>query len=159
MEFRRGDIVFEGVTAGYAGREVLRDFSCRLRQGGRYAIVGASGAGKSTLVRALMGTARVSAGRITLGGVDVGRIPLSELYRHVLYVPQTTFVFEGTVRDNIGLFSGEPGVEEAARRAALPDSLARRPRRRGQRRLALRRRADAHRRGQGPVFKIGGTHL
>ena len=123
MEFRRGDIVFEGVTAGYAGREVLRDFSCRLRQGGRYAIVGASGAGKSTLVRALMGTARVSAGRITLGGVDVGRIPLSELYRHVLYVPQTTFVFEGTVRDNIGLFSGEPGVEEAARRAALPDSL------------------------------------
>ena len=94
-----------------------------MRQGGRYAIVGASGAGKSTLVRALMGTARVSAGRITLGGVDVGRIPLSELYRHVLYVPQTTFVFEGTVRDNIGLFSGEPGVEEAAWRAALPDSL------------------------------------
>ena len=121
--FRNGDIVFDNVTAGYAGREVLHSFSCRMERGGRYAVVGASGAGKSTLARALMGTARVTSGSITIGGVDVEKMPLDELYRHVLYIPQDTFLFEGTVRDNISLFSGGAGADEAAAKAALPPSL------------------------------------
>lgn len=70
-----------------------------------------------------MGTARVTSGSITIGGVDVGKMPLDELYRHVLYIPQDTFLFEGTVRDNISLFSGGAGADEAAAKAALPPSL------------------------------------
>lgn len=121
--FRNGDICFEHVTAGYGERDILRDFSCRFRQGGTYAVVGASGAGKSTLARALVGVAPLRGGRITIGGVDIRELSLPELYRNVLYVPQSTALFEGTVLENISFFGEESPARENALRAALPESL------------------------------------
>lgn len=121
--FHNGDICFEHVTAGYGARDILQDFSCRLKQGGTYAVIGASGMGKSTLARALVGFTELRGGRITIGGVDIQEVSLPELYRNVLYVPQSTFLFEGTVLENISFFGGESPAREHALQAALPEEL------------------------------------
>lgn len=123
--FRDGDICFDHITVSYGERDVLQDFSCRLRQGGTYAIVGNSGSGKSTLVQAIFGSAQVRKGAITIGGVDVRTVEPSDLYRNILYVPQNTFLFEGTVLENISFFGTETLAAENARRAALPEDLLR----------------------------------
>lgn len=122
-EFQNGDICFDGVTAGYGDREILKDFSCQMEAGGTYAVIGSSGAGKSTLARALMGVADIHSGNITLGGVDVQKLSREDLYRNVLYVPQHTFLFEGTVLENIGFFSESEVARENALRSALPEHL------------------------------------
>ncbi len=122
-DFRKGDICFDHVTVGYGERDVIQNFSCQLRQGGTYAIVGDSGSGKSTLARAILGNVQVRKGAITIGDVDVRTVAPSELYRNVLYVPQSTFLFEGTVLENIGFFEAETLAAENALRAALPKDL------------------------------------
>lgn len=121
--FQDGDICFDRVTAGYGDRAVLRDFSCRLRRGGTYAIIGTSGAGKSTMARALIGSAQVQSGKILIGGTDVRAMSYEEIYRNILYVPQNTTLFEGTVLENISFFGEEESARENALRAALPEEL------------------------------------
>lgn len=122
-EFHNGDICFNNVTAGYGERDILKDFSYRMRQGGTYAVIGSSGAGKSTLARVLMGIADMRSGSITIGGVDIRDMSWETLYRNVLYVPQNTFLFEGTVLENISFFSESTEAWENALRAALPAHL------------------------------------
>lgn len=121
--FCDGDICFDRVTAGYGERKVLHDFSCRLERGGTYAIIGASGAGKSTMARALMGSAQVQSGSISIGGTDVRAMSYEEIYRNVLYVPQNTYLFEGTVLENISFFGETELARESALRASLPEEL------------------------------------
>lgn len=121
--FVSGDIIFSNVSAGYGEKVVVHNFSYALPLGGKYAIIGGSGAGKSTIIKALVGSAKVSEGQITVGGIDVTDISPSELHKNILYVPQTPYLFEGTVLENISFFGDEASARVAALRAALSAEL------------------------------------
>jgi ATP-binding cassette, subfamily C, bacterial CydD len=117
-------VEFEHVTFVYPRRDTpaLRDVSFRIEPGERVAVMGRSGAGKSTLVALLLGFFDPASGSVRLGGVDVRGLPAEALYDLVAVVSQDTFLFHGTIGDNIAL--GSPGatqaaVEDAARAAGV----------------------------------------
>jgi thiol reductant ABC exporter CydD subunit len=96
---------FEGVSFAYPARPglVLDGLDLKLRPGETVALVGASGAGKTTAASLLLRLAEPTAGRITVGGVDLAGCD-TEAWRHQLaWVPQHPTIFRGTVADNIGL--------------------------------------------------------
>lgn len=98
------------------GTDVLHGVSLDPAVGERIAIVGPSGSGKSTLGRLLTGIARPSAGHVTLGGVELARLPLTELRERVALVTQEHHVFVGTLADNLRLASpgaSDPELEKA----------------------------------------------
>jgi len=99
----RGEITFENVSFQYpSGREVaLRDISLRIPPGETVAFVGASGAGKSTLINLAMGFRTPTAGRVLLDGQDLRELDLRTYRRQIGVVPQTTILFNGTLRENV----------------------------------------------------------
>ena len=115
------DVEFEHVRFGYdPDKPVIRDFSARVEEGQTVAFVGPTGAGKTTLVKLLMRFYDPQAGAIRIGGVDTTTLPRDEVRGLFGMVLQDTWLFNGTVRDNIAY--GKPGatdaeIEEAARRA------------------------------------------
>ncbi len=94
-----------GMTAGYGGPPIVRDVDMNVGAGQVVAVVGPNGAGKSTLLKAILGVARVHAGRVQLNGQDVTGVPLEKLARlGIGYVPQLEDVFEGLrVRENLDM--------------------------------------------------------
>jgi ATP-binding cassette subfamily C protein CydCD len=116
------EIRFENVTFGYqkGARPVLRDISFTLHKGEKLGIVGPSGAGKSTLVSLMLRFVDPQRGRIFLGGRDVRDLPLGFLRRHIAVVAQDTYLFYGTVAENLRLARPEATQQEieAAARAA-----------------------------------------
>ncbi|WP_240770508.1 ABC transporter ATP-binding protein [Nocardioides sp. GY 10127] len=110
-EDTHGEVRFEHVRFSYeADRELVRDLSLVARPGQTVAIVGPTGAGKTTLVNLVMRFYDLDAGRITLDGVDVAAVPRRELRSRIGMVLQDTWLFEGTIRDNIAY--GRPGATE-----------------------------------------------
>ncbi|MFC1429939.1 ABC transporter ATP-binding protein [Streptacidiphilus sp. N1-3] len=113
------EIVFEEVGFSYrTGKQVLPPFSLRLPSGQSVAVVGATGAGKSTLAKLLARFYDPTGGRVLLDGVDLRELATAELRRGVVMVTQESFLFSGTVADNIAV--GRPGatreeVEDAAK--------------------------------------------
>ena len=95
----------QGMTAGYGGPPIVRDVDMNVGAGQVVAVVGPNGAGKSTLLKAILGVARVHAGRVQLNGQDVTGVPLEKLARlGIGYVPQLEDVFEGLrVRENLDM--------------------------------------------------------
>ena len=117
-------IVARGVRYAYVdGRDVLHGIDLEIRPGERLAVVGPSGAGKSTLGRLLAGIHAPGAGTVTVGGVPLADLPLSELRRHVALVTQEHHVFLGTVRDNLVLARPSAGTEDLRRALATVDAL------------------------------------
>ncbi|HEY8483393.1 MAG TPA: ABC transporter ATP-binding protein [Longimicrobiales bacterium] len=117
----REAIRFEGVSFAYTpGEEVLREIDLELRPGEVVALVGPSGAGKSTLASLLPRFYDPTAGRITLDGVDLRDLRLSDLRALIGMVTQETILFHDTVRANIayGLEGVSQEAIEAAARAA-----------------------------------------
>src|SRR5262245_32602339 len=116
------EVRFDNVTFGYQNglRPVLRDISFTLRKGEKLGIVGPSGAGKSTLVSLMLRFLDPQKGRILLGEQDLRNLSLSFLRRHVAVVAQDTYLFYGTVAENLRLARPEATQEEieAAARAA-----------------------------------------
>jgi ATP-binding cassette subfamily B protein len=107
----RGEVAFEHVTFGYdEDRPVITDLSLVARPGETVAIVGPTGAGKTTLVNLVMRFYELDAGRITLDGVDIATMPRAELRGRIGMVLQDTWLFGGTIRDNIAY--GRPGATE-----------------------------------------------
>jgi len=107
----QGEVSFEHVTFGYdEGRPVITDLSLVARPGETVAIVGPTGAGKTTLVNLVMRFYELDAGRITLDGVDIATMPRAELRGRIGMVLQDTWLFSGTIRDNIAY--GRPGATE-----------------------------------------------
>jgi len=94
-----------GMTAGYGGPPIVRDVDMNVGSGRVVAVVGPNGAGKSTLLKAILGIARVQAGRVELNGADVTGVPLEKLARlGIGYVPQVDDVFDGLrVRENLDM--------------------------------------------------------
>ena len=99
---RRGEVAFEHVSFRYdEDRPLITDLSLVARPGETVAIVGPTGAGKTTLVNLVMRFYELDAGRITLDGVDIAAMPRAALRDQVGMVLQDTWLFAGTIRDNI----------------------------------------------------------
>jgi len=121
-----GEIEFRGLTFRYhaADREpALRDLHLRVPAGSSLGVVGPVGAGKSTLASVIPRLFEVDPGQLFLDGVDVNRIPLATLRRHIAMVPQDSFLFSLSLADNVayGLPTDAPRERmlEAAARAQL----------------------------------------
>jgi len=116
-------IEFERVDFAYAdGRRILEQVTFNVAPGETVAIVGRTGSGKSTLVGLIPRLYDVTGGRVRVGGVDVRELELEELRRRIGFVPQETFLFSATMRDNIAYGidgSDEATIEEAAEIARL----------------------------------------
>ena len=126
------EVSFEGVTFGYEGghRPALHDVSFKLREGETLGVVGASGAGKSTLVWLMYRFYDPQAGSIRLGGHDLRDLPLSVIRDNVSVVTQDTYLFHGTVADNLRF--GKPDateseMEEAAQAANAHEFISHLP--------------------------------
>jgi len=108
---RRGEVRFEDVAFSYdPAKPLIEDLSLVARPGRTVAIVGPTGAGKTTLVNLVMRFYDVRAGRITLDGVDITAMPREALRSQIGMVLQDTWLFEGTIRDNIAY--GRPDATE-----------------------------------------------
>ncbi|WP_312007719.1 ABC transporter ATP-binding protein [Nocardioides alcanivorans] len=108
---RRGEIHFEDVAFSYEpDRPLIEGLSLVARPGETVAIVGPTGAGKTTLVNLIMRFYEVDRGRITWDGVDIASVPRGELRGRIGMVLQDTWLFEGTIHDNIAY--GRPGASE-----------------------------------------------
>lgn len=125
----RGEVRFENVTFSYLpGVPVLKEVSFRASPGERIALVGPTGAGKTTVVNLLARFYEPDGGRILVDGQDIREIPLPHLRRQVGLVLQQTFLFGGTVRENL-LFGRPEATDEemvAAARLARADGFIRR---------------------------------
>ncbi|MEY9966269.1 ATP-binding cassette subfamily B protein [Streptacidiphilus sp. MAP12-16] len=111
------EIVFEEVGFAYrTGKQVLPTFSLRIPAGESVAVVGATGAGKSTLAKLLARFYDPTGGRVLLDGVDLRELATAELRRGVVMVTQESFLFSGTVADNIAV--GRPGASREEVEAA-----------------------------------------
>lgn len=106
-----GDIKFEHVSFSYdAGKEVVRDISFDAPSGSVTALVGSSGSGKTTIASLAATFITPLSGTITIDGIDLSKVILSEYRQHLGVVLQDDFLFEGTIRENI-LFA-RPGAGE-----------------------------------------------
>lgn len=133
----RGEVEFRDVSFRYPGtdRYVLRDLSFRAPAGTAVAVVGPTGAGKSTLMALLSRLYDPTDGEVFLDGVPLSRLSLSALRGAIGVVPQDTFLFSESIRENLGMGFDEPDaertmdrVQEAARVARLDDTIREFPR-------------------------------
>ena len=115
----RGELSFHNVSFQYpdAREDVIGGVDFTVRAGEMLGIIGSTGSGKSTLVQLIPRLYDVTGGKITLDGVDVRDLPLSELRRRVGYIPQQGMLFSGTVESNLK-FAGESVTDGDMREAA-----------------------------------------
>ena len=107
----RGDVEFSHVRFGYdPGKTIINDFSASVKSGQKIAIVGPTGAGKTTMVNLLMRFYEISGGSISIDGVDTKSVPRWNVHDQFSMVLQDTWVFRGTVRENIAY--SKPGVTD-----------------------------------------------
>ncbi len=123
-----GDVSLEKVNFRYEpDKPLITDFDLRVKPGQTIAIVGPTGAGKTTIVNLLMRFYDIDSGQICLDGVDTHQLPRDEVRKAFGMVLQDTWLFAGTIRDNIAY--GKVGATEeeivAAARAAHVDSFVR----------------------------------
>lgn len=117
-----GDIVFENVSFRYSDEtpEVLHSVSFTIPAGKSFGILGGTGAGKSSLVLLLCRLYEPTAGRITVGGVDIAQMPARWVREHVGVVLQEPFLFSRSVEENIGICGADA---QAIRAAAVTASI------------------------------------
>ncbi len=107
----RGDVEFRNVRFGYTqDRAVIHNFSAEVKAGQKVAIVGPTGAGKTTIVNLLMRFYEVDSGEILLDGVSTREIPRENVHEQFCMVLQDTWLFNGTIKENI-IYSKE-GVSD-----------------------------------------------
>ena len=115
-------ILFNQVSLSYSknGRDVLNNFNLEIRKNEMLGIVGESGAGKSSLVNLLLGFVRPTSGGIFVDGVGIDSIHINSWRSHIGYVKQDTFIFDGSIAENISL-----GENSSEAREKIIDCLSR----------------------------------
>lgn len=131
MDSVQGEVVFRDVSFAYdEGRYTLENISFVAKPGQMIALVGPTGAGKTTLIQLLSRFYDPVKGRITVDGIDITSIRHDHLRSHMAFVLQDTFIFKGTIRDNIRfgrLDATDQEVEEASRLANAHSFIQRLP--------------------------------
>ncbi|SFR68082.1 ABC transporter ATP-binding protein [Anaeromicropila populeti] len=108
----KGNVEFKNVKFGYTpDKPVIRDFSAKISAGQKIAIVGPTGAGKTTMVNLLMRFYELDAGEICIDGMPIHQVPRENVHAQFSMVLQDTWLFEGTIRDNI-IYSKQGVTEE-----------------------------------------------
>jgi len=123
-----GSVEFDHVRFGYIPEKtVIHDFNCSVEPGQTVAIVGPTGAGKTTLMKLLMRFYDVNSGSIRVNGADVRSLPREDLRSNFAMVLQDTWLFKGSIRENIryGNIEADDAMVEAAARTALADHFIR----------------------------------
>ncbi|OUP21553.1 multidrug ABC transporter ATP-binding protein [Lachnoclostridium sp. An196] len=128
LERAKGEIQFDNISFGYDPSKLLmKDISFTAHPGQKIAVVGSTGAGKTTLVNLLMRFYEINSGQISIDGVDVAKMSRSGLRKNFGMVLQDTWLFGGTIAENIAY--GKPGASRkeiiAAARAAKVDYFIR----------------------------------
>ncbi|WP_019790968.1 ABC transporter ATP-binding protein, partial [Streptococcus sobrinus] len=114
----KGDVAFENVFFGYnPDKTIIHDFSAKAKPGQKIAIVGPTGAGKTTMVNLLMRFYEINKGRISIDGVNIHDMKRSEVHDAFSMVLQDTWLFEGTVKENL-IFNQEHITDEQVLAAA-----------------------------------------
>ena len=124
----QGEVEFRGVTFSYEkGLEpALTDVSFSVPKGHTLGVLGRTGSGKSTVCNLLLRIHEATEGEVLVDGIDVTRLTLSSLRATIGYVPQDTFLFSDTIRENIRFGAPDAGdelVTEAARIAGILDEI------------------------------------
>jgi len=130
-DLRGADICFSHVRFGYTEEvEILHDIDFTVKAGEMAAIVGPSGSGKSTIINFIPRLWDVDGGSVTIGGVDVRRIDLEYLRSQIGFVTQDTYLFNGTIRDNL-LYAKQDATQEeiiaACKAASIHEFIAAQP--------------------------------
>jgi ATP-binding cassette subfamily B protein len=119
----RGEIEFRNLTFRYNGTPVLKNLNLQIPAGKTLAIVGATGSGKSTLVGLIPRLYDAPEGSLLIDGVSIRQIPLHTLREHIGFVPQETFLFSETIRENIKFGAPEASDAEVERAAEISNIL------------------------------------
>ena len=125
-----GGVVYDDVSFGYDDEPIVEDIDFEVEGGNTLALVGPTGAGKSTVLKLLLRMYDVDDGEIRIDGQDISEVTLPSLRRHVGYVSQDTFLFYGTVMENIeyGTFDADrEDVVEAAKAAEAHEFITNLP--------------------------------
>ena len=113
----KGEVTFDHLRFSYVpGKPIIKDFSAHIEPGQKVAIVGPTGAGKTTLVNLLMRFYEPDSGRILLDGIALNEVAREEVHRQFSMVLQDTWLFEGTIRDNI-IYATENVTDEQVKAA------------------------------------------
>ncbi|MFA9409368.1 MAG: ABC transporter ATP-binding protein [Candidatus Dadabacteria bacterium] len=121
-----GNIEFRNLTFSYNGNRVLNGVSLQIPIGQAMGITGATGAGKSTLFHLLTRIEDPPDGSILIDGLDIKKIKRDSLRHGIIYVPQETTVFSGTIKDNISFMNPditEEQIENAAKTTEIYDEI------------------------------------
>lgn len=113
----KGDVEFRNVKFGYTkDKTIINDFSLKVKAGQKVAIVGPTGAGKTTIVNLLMRFYEINSGKIYIDGISIDSLTRENVHKLFCMVLQDTWLFEGTVRENL-VYSKENVSDEELERA------------------------------------------
>jgi ATP-binding cassette subfamily B protein len=117
----RGNIEFKDLVFSYNGKRALNGLTLTIPEGTAFGITGGTASGKTTLFQLLMRVIEYPEGLICVDGIDVKRIKRESLSKGIIFVPQETTVFSGTIRDNISFMNPSLSVEEIEEAAKLAE--------------------------------------